>query len=68
MPSGIPVATVALNGAANAGLLALRILGASESHIADRMDAYRSELEKKVMNTLDEPKKLNFKYQRNAEI
>jgi hypothetical protein len=32
------------------------------------MDAYRSELEKKVMNTLDEPKKLNFKYQRNAEI
>jgi len=68
MPSGIPVATVALNGAANAGLLALRILGASDTRISERMDAYREELESKVMKTLDEPKTLNFKWQRNSEI
>jgi 5-(carboxyamino)imidazole ribonucleotide mutase len=68
MPSGIPVATVALNGAANAGLLALRILGATDVRIAERMDAYRADLAKKVMNSLDEPKKLNFKWQRNSEI
>jgi 5-(carboxyamino)imidazole ribonucleotide mutase len=68
MPSGIPVATVALNGAANAGLLALRILGSTDARLAERMDAYRLELEQKVMNTLSEPEQLNFSWQRKAEI
>jgi 5-(carboxyamino)imidazole ribonucleotide mutase len=68
MPSGIPVATVALNGAANAGLLALRILGSADARLAERMDAYRLELEQKVMNTLSEPEQLNFSWQRKSEI
>jgi phosphoribosylaminoimidazole carboxylase PurE protein len=44
MPRGVPVATVAINGAANAALLALRILGASNEDIARQLDSYRSEL------------------------
>jgi 5-(carboxyamino)imidazole ribonucleotide mutase len=40
MPNGIPVATVALNGAKNAGILAARIIGAFDSDVQAKMDAY----------------------------
>jgi 5-(carboxyamino)imidazole ribonucleotide mutase len=49
MPAGIPVATVALNGARNAGILAAAILGTSDRKIAKKLDAYKVELKKKVM-------------------
>jgi len=45
MPAGIPVATVSIGGAANAGLLAARILGTSDPALADRVEAYARELE-----------------------
>ena len=48
MPGGVPVATVALNGATNAGLLALQILGASDPIIFKKMEAYKNELQEKV--------------------
>lgn len=48
MPAGIPVATVSINGAKNAGLLAARILGGSEPALADRLEAYARELETQV--------------------
>ncbi len=48
MPSGIPVATVALNGAKNAGILAARILGASDDSISEKLTAYQKDLSKKV--------------------
>lgn len=48
MPSGIPVATVALNGAKNAGILAARILGASDDSISKKMTAYQEDLTKRV--------------------
>ena len=48
MPGGIPVATVALNGAKNAGLLAARIIAAFDQSLFDKMEAYRNELKKKV--------------------
>jgi len=48
MPAGIPVATVSIGGARNAGLLAARILGASDEGIADRLEAYARELEQIV--------------------
>jgi len=53
MPSGVPVATVAIDGAANAALLALRILGIKYPEILNRMNEYREEMRKKVigMNT-----------------
>ena len=44
MPRGVPVATVAINGAINAALLAARILGLESEHIANELEAYRLEL------------------------
>jgi len=49
MPAGIPVATVAVNGAKNAGLLAARILAASDASLADRLEAYARNLEAEVL-------------------
>lgn len=48
MPAGIPVATVSIGGAKNAGLLAIRILGASDDDLADRVEAYALDLEAQV--------------------
>ncbi|WP_307220596.1 5-(carboxyamino)imidazole ribonucleotide mutase [Microbacterium sp. SORGH_AS_0888] len=48
MPTGIPVATVSIGGAANAGLLAVRILGASDADLGDRVEAYARDLEAAV--------------------
>ena len=44
MPAGVPVATVAIGGARNAGLLAVRILGATDSTLQERMTAFQAEL------------------------
>ncbi len=44
MPRGVPVATVAINGAANAGLLALRVLAIGSESLADQLETYRQEL------------------------
>ena len=48
MPNGVPVATVALNGAKNAGILAAQIIGISDSAITKKLVDYKSQLEKKV--------------------
>ena len=48
MPGGIPVATVALNGAKNAGLLAARIIAAFDQTVFNKMERYRNELKEKV--------------------
>jgi len=48
MPAGIPVATMAINGAANAGLLAARIIGSSEPAVAARLTEYADGLERLV--------------------
>jgi 5-(carboxyamino)imidazole ribonucleotide mutase len=45
MPAGIPVATVSIGGARNAGLLAARILGTADPDLADRVEAFARELE-----------------------
>ncbi len=44
MPRGVPVATVAINGGANAGLLALRILATERDSLSDQLETYRQEL------------------------
>jgi len=54
MPGGIPVATVALNGAKNAGILAASILGAFEARIAETLEAYKKDLKEKVEETARE--------------
>lgn len=48
MPAGVPVATVSIDGAKNAGLLALKILGVSDSEIQKKLDQYRGDLQKLV--------------------
>jgi 5-(carboxyamino)imidazole ribonucleotide mutase len=48
MPAGVPVATVALNGARNAGILAAQILGSSDQKLAAKLDAFKKTLETKV--------------------
>lgn len=50
MPGGIPVATVALDGAKNAGLLAVRILGASEATLRAKLNAYQHDLNQEVLD------------------
>jgi len=49
MPAGIPVATVAIGNAANAGLLAVRILANSESGLRERLEQYAERLQQKVL-------------------
>jgi 5-(carboxyamino)imidazole ribonucleotide mutase len=48
MPSGVPVATVALNGAKNAGILAIQMLGIENQEIAIKLQQYKIELSEKV--------------------
>ena len=49
MPAGVPVATVALNGAKNAGILAMQILGANNEAIRQQITNYKKNLEKAVL-------------------
>jgi 5-(carboxyamino)imidazole ribonucleotide mutase len=51
MPAGVPVATVALNGARNAGILAAQILGATDSKLAEKLDQFKQSLQQKVEST-----------------
>lgn len=51
MPNGIPVATVALNGAKNAGILAAKILGTSNPDILKKMEAYAEQLKNEVLES-----------------
>lgn len=59
MPSGIPVATVALNGAMNAGILAAKIIGSSDSEISQKLEVYQDSLKEKVLGTVTEIKKVH---------
>ena len=49
MPAGVPVATVSIGGARNAGLLAVRILGASDAALRDRVERFQAQLHDSVL-------------------
>lgn len=53
MPGGVPVATVALNGAKNAGLLAAQIIGSGDKAVQNRMVAYKSDLKDSVQDKIN---------------
>lgn len=53
MPSGVPVATVALDGGTNAGILAAQILGATDEALRARIAAFKEGLKDKVMGSID---------------
>lgn len=54
MPGGVPVATVAINGAKNAGILAAQILGAGDPTLLDRVAQYKRDLEAMVMGKVEQ--------------
>ncbi len=56
MPNGVPVATVALNAAKNAGLLAIQMLAISDDSLAEKYTAFKAELEDKVAEMSQETK------------
>lgn len=58
MPPGFPVATVAVDGALNAALLAVHILSVSDSALAEKLEAYRKQIADKVMAKDEEVRKL----------
>ena len=68
MPSGIPVATVAINGGANAGILAAKILATSDDELLNRIKAYKDELKDGVMKKKDKIEKTPFKNSGKAKI
>lgn len=57
MPNGVPVATVALNAAKNAGILAAEIIGAFEAAIGEKVAAYKNSLNDEVLTKVDNLKK-----------
>ena len=60
MPPGIPVATVAINGAQNAGLLAAKILATEDAALRERLKAYSSKLEQTVLNKADKLEHIGY--------
>ncbi|MEI9919221.1 MAG: 5-(carboxyamino)imidazole ribonucleotide mutase [Bacteroidota bacterium] len=54
MPSGVPVATVALDGARNAGILAAQIIGTSDSKVATRLEKFKQQLQSRVEDAVKE--------------
>src|SRR5215475_1280986 len=56
MPNGVPVATVALNAAKNAGILAAEIIGAFDERTGDKIKSYKKNLEKEVLNKVNQLK------------
>lgn len=61
MPSGIPVATVAINGGANAGILAAKILATSDETLLNKLKEYKEELKEAVVEKADKLDKLGYK-------
>jgi phosphoribosylaminoimidazole carboxylase PurE protein len=61
MPPGIPVATVGINGAKNAALLAVQILATSDRVLASKLTEYRSKLKDYVLEKTEKLKKIGYK-------
>lgn len=61
MPSGVPVATVALDGAANAGIIAAQIIGAFDQDVQKKLQAYKIELKTKVEESVEAIEKKGFR-------
>jgi 5-(carboxyamino)imidazole ribonucleotide mutase len=61
MPGGIPVATVALNGAKNAALLALQMIAIEDQEIKDKLKSYRNSMRDQVVNTSNELSNKGYK-------
>ena len=65
MPPGIPVATVALNGAMNAGILAVQILSVGDAALAEKFVVYKKNLAQKIVKANAELAELKYEYKTN---
>ena len=61
MPPGVPVATVAINGAKNAGLLAAQIVGTADSELQERMKAYKATMKSQVIAKAEKLEDIGYK-------
>lgn len=64
MPPGIPVATVAINGAQNAAILATQILAVNNAEIADKLKKFKEDLKSKITNANKEIEQYKFEYRK----
>src|SRR5574344_1153115 len=65
MPPGIPVATVGIDGAMNAGLLAVQMLSLSDDQLAEKLVQYKESLKEKIIKANAELAEVKFKYKTN---
>ena len=65
MPPGIPVATVGVNAAQNAGILAAQIIGTGDSEVMKEVVKYKEGLKKKIVEANEELKKVKYPYKTN---
>jgi len=65
MPPGIPVATVAINGAMNAGILAIQMLAIGDADLMTKLLEYKNTLKEKIVNANNELAKIKFEYKTN---
>ncbi|OFY41732.1 MAG: 5-(carboxyamino)imidazole ribonucleotide mutase [Bacteroidetes bacterium GWF2_40_14] len=65
MPSGIPVATVALDGARNAAILAFQILATADEELMEKMRAFKAELADKIVKANKELEKVEYEFKVN---
>jgi len=61
MPAGVPVATVAIDNARNAAILAVSILGVKYPEIAQKLKAYKDRMRKEVINKAEKLERMNYK-------
>jgi 5-(carboxyamino)imidazole ribonucleotide mutase len=62
MPPGIPVATVAINGARNAGILAAQIIATGNPELFQKMVAFKEELKDKIIKANEDLAKIRYEY------
>ncbi|CDE64190.1 n5-carboxyaminoimidazole ribonucleotide mutase [Parabacteroides sp. CAG:409] len=65
MPPGIPVATVGINGALNAGILAVQMLAVGDEALQTKLAQYKEDLKKKIVKANEDLAKVSFKYKTN---
>jgi 5-(carboxyamino)imidazole ribonucleotide mutase len=63
MPGGVPVATVAIDGAHNAGILAVQIIATGDPELMKKVIAFKEKLREKIYKSAEEVKKFDFKFQ-----
>ena len=65
MPPGIPVATVGINGALNAGILALQMIATGDSDVREKLSSYKKSLKQKIVKANEDLKLVSYKFKTN---